>query len=239
MKEYINRMDRQIITIGVNKETNEVFEKYLALERLPLIACDGMSEAIKIMSKESFGLIMLNASSCTYDNTQEAVSRLRSMTYAPILVLSTLEAAASALEVGADVCIPPDAELHVLFSQAMALIRRYKAYNHYDIADPEAATIYRGDLMIDSKRHLVTQAKQEIQLTPTEFRLLAYLARNPGIVLAPEQIGHAVWLHDQVQDRDVTRVVSALRNKLGDNRAAHRYIETVHGVGYRFLLGES
>ena len=125
-----------------------------------------------------------------------------------------------------------------MFSQARALIRRFTVYNHFDAFYPDAAVLFRGDLMIDSMRHRVTQSGKELRLLPKEFRLLAYFARNPDIVLTAEQITHAVWLSEVDTGRDVTKVISDLRNKLGDNLENHRYIETVHGVGYRFLLGE-
>ena len=99
-------------------------------------------------------------------------------------------------------------------------------------------TLFRGDLMIDSARHRVTRNGEGIALLPREFRLLSYFAHNPGLVLNTEQLGQAIWLSEHNYDRDVTKVVSDLRRKLDDDRATHTYIETVHGVGYRFVPTE-
>jgi len=73
------------------------------------------------------------------DEVQEAVGKLRNATYIPMLVLTPLDAAPSALEVGADVCMPTAATDHAVFAQAMALIRRYTVYNHFDAFFPDRA----------------------------------------------------------------------------------------------------
>ena len=117
----------------------------------------------------------------------------------------------------------------------MALLRRYIIYDRYDAFDPEASTLYRGDLIIDSKRHRVMKENTQIYLRPREFRLLAYFARNPGIVLTQDQIREAVWLDEADEARDITPVITYLRKKLDDDKERPKYIETVRGVGYRFL----
>ena len=92
--------------------------------------------------------------------------------------------------------------------------------------------------MIDSARHRVTRNGEEIALLPREFRLLSHFARNPGVILNAEQLGRAIWLSEHNYGRDVTKVVSELRRKLDDDRLTHTYIETIHGVGYRFIPAE-
>ena len=231
-------MKKQILTINLAEERNIAFRNAFALDQLELYTCDKLNDAINRLAKDTFCLVILDAYSMSVEETQEIVGKLRHGTYVPLLVITTLEAAASTLEVGADVCIPKNADIHAMFSQAMALIRRYTVYNHFDAFYPDAAVLFRGDLMIDSIRHRVTQASKELHLLPKEFRLLAYFARNPDIVLTAEQITHAVWLSEPGEGRDVTKVVSDLRNKLNDNRSDPKYIETVHGIGYRFLLNE-
>lgn len=228
-------MNREILSIGLSDQTNEAFRHYFTLERLSLIACKGIDEALVLMNKETFCLILFDALSLSSDDTQEAIGKLRNTAHAPLLVFASIEAIGPALEVGADVCAPPAADKCIVFSQAMALLRRYVVYDRYDIHDPASATVYRGDLMVDSLHHRVTQEDREIVLLPREFRLLAFFARNPGIVLTQDQIRAAVWLSENNFSRDVTPVIAALRQKLNDDKSNPRYIETVHGFGYRFL----
>ena len=228
-------MSRQILSIGITNNIQETFKQYFALEKISLISCKSIDEALVLMSKESYCLIIYDALSLSSDGVQEAICKLRNIIHAPLFVFASVEAIGPALEVGADVCAPPAADKCILFSQAMALLRRYVVYDRYDIHDPAAATVYRGDLMVDSLHHRVTQGDHEIVLLPREFRLLAFLARNPGIVLTQDQIRAAVWLSENNYSRDVTPVIAALRQKLGDDKSNPRYIETVHGFGYRFL----
>ena len=108
-------------------------------------------------------------------------------------------------------------------------------YNHYDISQPDASVLHRGELVIDPIRHRLTLAGNEVHLRRREFRLLLYFAENPGIVLTPEKICETVWMTESHYNRDVSAVIAELRKKLKDDPKHPVYIETVHGVGYRFL----
>lgn len=227
-------MKKQIVAINLPNKEIELFRPYFLLDQLELFSCRSLADAITLLAHDTFCLIILDATTLSSDDAQEAVRKLRNITYIPMMVISA-NAAAYVLEVGADVCIPQGADIHSVFSHAMALIRRYTVYNHFDSFYPDAAVLYRGDMMVDSIRHRVTVSGQEITLLPREFRLLAYFARNPGLVLTQEQLGHAIWLSEHDYNRDVKKVVSDLRRKLSDISQPPKYIETVHSVGYRFL----
>ena len=90
-----------------------------------------------------------------------------------------------------------------------------------------------GELVIDLPRHLVTVHGKGVYLTATEFRLLTVLAQRRGRVQSREQLLQDVWQYDNLIDtRTVDTHMRRLREKLG--RAA-RYLDTVRGVGYRFV----
>lgn len=90
-----------------------------------------------------------------------------------------------------------------------------------------------GDLTIDLERHMVSVGGSTIELTATEFRLLALLAQRRGRVQSREQLLQDVWHYDSIIDtRTVDTHMRRLREKLGK---ASRYLDTVRGVGYRFL----
>ncbi len=227
-------MYRQILMIGLPTETNDVFSKAFALDHMPVEVCQDIEEARSLLRKNQYRLILYNAENLDVDEAQEMASRIRHVTYAPLIMLTIDEAAAATQEAGADLCVPADMELHRLFSTVMGQIRRNECFSQYDDFRPGAIVLYRGDLMIDSTRHQVTQAGEEIHLLQQEFRLLAFMARNAGRVLTAEQISPAIWLDDMHPAHDVTRIVSTLRQKLHDDPKKPKYIETVHGVGYRF-----
>ena len=228
-------MYRQMLMIGLPTETNDVFSKAFALDHMPVEVCQDIEEARSLLRKNQYRLILYNAENLDVDEAQEMASRIRHVTYAPLIMLTIDEAAAATQEAGADLCVPADMEHHRLFSTVMGQIRRNECFSQYDDFRPGAIVLYRGDLMIDSTRHQVTQDGEEIHLLQQEFRLLAFMARNEGIVLTPEQISPAIWLDDDHGAKDAARIVANVRRKLKDSREEPRYIETVHGIGYRFL----
>jgi len=90
-----------------------------------------------------------------------------------------------------------------------------------------------GDLVIDSPRHLVSWRGKKIDLTATEFRLLTILAQRRGRVQSREQLLRDVWEYNNLIDtRTVDTHMRRLRENLGP---ASKYLDTVRGVGYRFL----
>lgn len=90
-----------------------------------------------------------------------------------------------------------------------------------------------GELFIDIPRHLVTVGRKPVELTATEFKLLAILTERRGRVQSREQLLQDVWHYDNIIDtRTVDTHMRRLREKLGK---ASRHLDTVRGVGYRFL----
>ncbi len=92
-----------------------------------------------------------------------------------------------------------------------------------------------GELTIDEGRHEVIKGGQPVHLTPREFGLLAMLASQPGRVFTRDQLLRRVWGDEYYGDHVVDVRVTHLRKKLDDDPAEPRYIETVRGVGYRFM----
>jgi two-component system phosphate regulon response regulator PhoB len=90
-----------------------------------------------------------------------------------------------------------------------------------------------GPLQLDVSRHLVTVKGRRIELTATEFKLLAALVQHTGHVQSREKLLRDVWEYESpIDTRTVDTHMRRLRDKLG---AAARYLDTVRGVGYRFL----
>jgi len=92
-----------------------------------------------------------------------------------------------------------------------------------------------GDLEVDEARHLATVAGRPVDLTATEFRLLAAIIGAGGHVLTRARLLDLVYgsLEDEVMDRTIDVHIGRLREKLGDPATSPRYVVTVRGVGYR------
>lgn len=99
-------------------------------------------------------------------------------------------------------------------------------------ASPESYSI--AELFIDVPRHSVTVNKKHVELTATEFRLLVVLVERRGRVQSREQLLQDVWHYDNlIATRTVDTHMRRLRDKLGK---ASRFLDTIRGVGYRFVV---
>jgi two-component system phosphate regulon response regulator PhoB len=131
------------------------------------------------------------------------------------------------LELGADDYVTKPFSPRELVLRVKNLLRRRHA------AEAKSDRIAVGDLVIDVPRHLVTVQGQAVELTATEFRLLSVLAQRRGRVQSRDQLLRDVWDYESLIDtRTVDTHMRRLREKLGP---AARYLDTVRGVGYRFL----
>jgi DNA-binding response OmpR family regulator len=137
------------------------------------------------------------------------------------------------LEMGADDYVTKPYSLRELLSRVRAQLRR--AYGEFSNTD--ADLLYAGDLMIDRVRGQVSRGKQMLNLTPTEFRLLVYMARHPGQALTRNQLLEAVWGYDtEVEsERTVNVHVRRLREKVELDPSQPTLILTVPGIGYRLV----
>ena len=131
------------------------------------------------------------------------------------------------LELGADDYIPKPFRPKELVARVRAVLRRTAT----PAPDPKEVTTLH-DFVIDPRRREVKVGGQPVDLTFTEFELLHFLARTPGLVFTRYQLVDAVRGENySVTDRSVDVQIVGLRRKLGK---AGRRVETVRGVGYRF-----
>jgi two-component system phosphate regulon response regulator PhoB len=132
------------------------------------------------------------------------------------------------LEIGADDYVSKPFSMRLLLARMKAVLRRVAATEE---KKTPAQIVIRG-LRIDDDRHEVSLDDKPLQLTLTEYKLLRFLAQNPGRVFTRTQILNNIQdEHVIVIDRAIDVHVAALRKKLGE---AGKFVETVRGVGYRF-----
>lgn len=164
--------------------------------------------------------------------------RLRERSTVPIIITSARGEEIDkvvGLELGADDYLVKPFGVRELLARMHAVTRRHITPDANGVASRAGASpdaIEVGSLRVDQRAHRVFVHDAEIELTPTEFALLAELARAPGAALARKDLLQRVWNTSWTSSGKTVDVqVAALRRKLGDPR----WIETVRGVGYRLV----
>jgi two-component system response regulator RegX3 len=162
----------------------------------------------------------------------EVCRRLRAESPVPIVMLTAKTGEVDrvlGLEIGADDYVAKPFSMAELIGRVRAILRRQ------ELERSGTAAVQRvGDLELDAMRHQVTVAGEAKQLTPSEFRLLLLLAREPGRVYSRREIMEHLWESTYVGDQRACDIhVSNLRRKLEDNPAHPRRVVTVRGIGYK------
>ncbi len=157
---------------------------------------------------------------------------LRSASAIPIIMVTARSEEVDrvlGLEMGADDYIAKPFGLRELVARIRSVLRRAQQ-------QPAPEPVYvRGNLKIDEARFRVWKNGEEIALTPAEFQMLVTLAAKPGVVYSRLQLLQTVMGNAYMNyERTVDSHISHLRRKIEDNPSNPRYIQTVHGMGYRF-----
>jgi DNA-binding response OmpR family regulator len=192
-------------------------------------AADGRT-GVRAFFEQRPDLVVLDIGLPELDGWQ-VLGRIRDLSETPVLMLTAEGEQVQkvrGLEGGADDYVTKPFGREELVARIQALLRRSTA------GSEESETLEDGTITLDGAGRRVEVDGKEVALTPTEFRLLAYLMRNRNQVVSQLQLLEEVWGNADADPHQVRLYVSYLRRKLGE--AGVDPIETVRGFGYRYRL---
>ncbi len=208
----------------------------LASEGFDVVSAVDGKEGYDLASSESFDLIILdvmlpkkNGYDVCRDLRQKGIST-------PILMLTakgeTIDKVLG-LKLGADDYLTKPFEVIELLARVEALLRRSPAQSETTVN----GAFRFGDIGIDFKKAEVTRNNSPVDLSAMEFRLLQFFIENRGTVHSRDDLLDAVWGYDAMPTtRTVDVHVAWLRQKLEENPRHPQFIQTVHGMGYKFVV---
>ncbi len=231
-------MDARLLIVEDEAGLRASLQEYFAREEFNVTTAEDGAAALAMLERAAPDLLILDVQLPHVDGLEVCqAARQRAGQTVGIIMISGIKREVIdrvvGLELGADVYLTKPFETRELLAQARALLRHIKAQAAPGVAAGWLAV--DDHLRIHFERRLVEAGGREIRLTPQEFELLRYLAQRPGVPCARGDLIDAVWKYeDGVSDAAVNTCIAKLRAKIEPDSAHPRYIQAVHGVGYRF-----
>jgi DNA-binding response OmpR family regulator len=222
---------KRILIVDDEERIVQTVKAYLDQEGFKTYTASDGEEALRAFEEKGPDLIVLDLM-LPHLSGIEVTKKIRATSNVPIIMLTAKASEADrvvGLELGADDYVVKPFSPRELVARVRAVLRRI------DGDTGMAERIVSGGLDIDLKTREVKVNGVEIELTPTEFDLLAFLAHHPGQVFTRLQLLREVqgYTYDAFA-RTIDTHVKNLRRKIEEDPKEPHYLLTVHGVGYRF-----
>lgn len=223
-----------VLVVDDEKALRDFVRRNLEIRGFQVFSAGNGLEALALFQNNVVDLVVLDLMMPHMDGL-ETVRRIRQESLVPVIILSALgeeDDKVRALDMGADDYLTKPFGVGELLSRIQAVLRRAR-WTQRDA--PEDGRTISGDIVVDRERREVTRAGVPIELTPTEFELLAYLMENAGKALPHKAILQHVWGPEYGQETEYLRVyIGRLRQKIEPDPSAPRYLLTIRSIGYAF-----
>ena len=228
----------RVLVVEDERALAQVIAGYLRREQFEVLLAHDGPAAVEAARAHAPDLIVLDVMLPGFDGI-EVCRQVRTFSDAYVVMLTARDEETDkvvGLSVGADDYVVKPFSPRELVARVQAMLRRPRTGS--GDGPREASVLTVADLVVDPESRQVTAAGREVELTRTEFDLLATMAARPRTAFSREQLVEAVWGPGWFGDPHVVDVhIGHLRRKLGDDPGEPRYIRTVRGVGYGAVPG--
>lgn len=223
----------RILVVDDDKTLVRLLRDALSKAEYDVITASNGIDALQELYAKQPDLVLLDVMMPRMDGWETA-QRIRQMSQVPIIMLTAKDEESDKLKgftAGVDDYVTKPFSFAEIVARVNAVLHRARQVP----PDHKPKRYSSGTLVIDTDSRRVTKAGKIIELTPTEYRLLATLAENAGRVLSHEQLLNKVWGYEFGEDTGyVKRYIWYLRRKVEDDPRKPEHILTERGFGYLF-----
>jgi DNA-binding response OmpR family regulator len=223
-------MGKKILVVEDEEKISKIIKAYLEKEGFQVRTADSGQRALSIL-KEGFALIILDLMLPDIDG-EDVCRTIREDSDIPIIMVTARsgeEDRIKGLGIGADDYVVKPFSTRELVARVNALLRRARKIK-------ETITFNKSDLIIDSLTYEIRKKGTPLVITPTEFKLVQFLAEHPRQVFTRLQLVNVILGYDfEGYDRTIDAHIKNIRHKIEDNLKTPSYIKSIYGVGYKFI----
>ena len=213
-------MKARVLIIEDEQEIGDLIALYLQKEGIDCVLVETAEDGLKHLESAGSELVVLDLNLPGMDGF-EALGKIRKLTRIPVIIVSARKSDEDkilGLGLGADDFVTKPFSPKVLVARIRANLRRMSELEN----------------TLDIEGYLLKFRGTRVPIPPREFDLLVYLITNAGTTLTPEDIYRAVWGNKYGDVSTVAVHIQRLRKRIEGSSANPRFIQTVHGFGYRF-----
>ena len=228
-------MKRKILVVDDTRNVQVLLSDFLGGQDFEVLTAPDGREALELVREGEPDLVLLDIMMPNMDGYQ-FISHLRKESNTPVIMITAKQQEADIIrgfDLGADDYITKPFRLRELLVRMRAVLRRAAPRE----ADQLSLTI--GEISLDRSKHEVKVRGQQVDLTPLEFQVLEMLMQSPGQVIRRADLCMRLMENGYSGSESTLKIhIRNLRLKLEDDLNQPKYIETVFGVGYRFIEAE-
>ncbi len=225
-------MARKVLVVDDTRNVQLMISDFLSNQDFEVLTASDGREALQTVHEAEPDLILLDIMMPNMDGYQ-FITQLRRESSTPVIMITAKQQEADIIrgfDLGADDYITKPFRLRELLVRMRAVLRRVVP------REENKPRLVIGDITLDHGKHEVKKQEQVVELTPLEFQILEMLMKSAGRVIKRAELAIHLMENGFTGSESTLKIhIRNLRLKLGDDLGQPRYIETIFGIGYRFL----